>query len=363
MEASDDETWLKPDVAAYFEGCFGKRDMEALRLSLGQAPMQTTLRVNTLRTDAATALVQLQAELAPFNDRLVRRGCPPVVAYIHPALDDIIVIPSAPPAAHGGGGGGGGGAGEADAAPAASAKGAAGEAAAAAAAAAAARRPVIVVDRLCGEAVLRGADVFAKGILATSRVGVEAGAAVDVYADTARMPTRRGYDAEKLLRERAGGELGVGDRGGGGGRESKSGESKGGGSKGVGSLRAGAAAVEGDVSDSSDSSDSSMLLLTPSSSYDHLVYLGEGEARMHRGDIFRAESGLGLVMTAGVHGDAPPLNGVLPNLLLLQNWPCAMAIHWLGPKRGERVMDLCASPGNKVRKEEGRRREGGINLY
>ena len=43
----------------------------------------------------------------------------------------------------------------------------------------------------------------------------------------------------------------------------------------------------------------------------------------------------------------PALHGVLDSMIFLQNVPSAAAVHALGPRAGERVLDLCAAPGGK----------------
>ncbi|GLE06934.1 hypothetical protein PINS_up016715 [Pythium insidiosum] len=82
------------------------------------------------RDDAITAL---RSELAPFNARLASEsGRTPVEPVAHPQLADVVVIPSAP----------------------------------AVQSPRVAYEPEwrsIIVDRLCGEAVLRGSDIFARG--------------------------------------------------------------------------------------------------------------------------------------------------------------------------------------------------------
>lgn len=55
---------------------------------------------------------------------------------------------------------------------------------------------VVVVDRLCGEAVLRGANVFVRGVLVTDR-SVTAGDAVAVYADVSKATLTRGMSLQR----------------------------------------------------------------------------------------------------------------------------------------------------------------------
>ena len=52
-------------------------------------------------------------------------------------------------------------------------------------------------------------------------------------------------------------------------------------------------------------------------------------------------------MSARVY-DGPSLNGMLPAIAFLQNEPSALAVHWLDPQPGERIVDMCAAPGGKA---------------
>jgi 16S rRNA C967 or C1407 C5-methylase (RsmB/RsmF family) len=44
----------------------------------------------------------------------------------------------------------------------------------------------------------------------------------------------------------------------------------------------------------------------------------------------------------------PSLNGVLPDVLFLQNLPSQLTAHVLNPRPGSRVLDMCAAPGGKT---------------
>lgn len=53
-------------------------------------------------------------------------------------------------------------------------------------------------------------------------------------------------------------------------------------------------------------------------------------------------------VTATISG-CPALGDFLPEgSALLQNIPSIACVHVLNPKRGEAVLDMCASPGNKT---------------
>lgn len=111
-----------------------------------------------MRWTREEALAELRAALSEFNERLVQEtGRKPVEPFAHPVLSDVLVIPSAPRV-----------------------------------------KPrvefrddlkCIVVDRLCGEAVLRGSDIYARGIMSASS-GINAEDRVNVFVDLDHLSTR-----------------------------------------------------------------------------------------------------------------------------------------------------------------------------
>eukprot|EP00566_Odontella_aurita_P005253 CAMPEP_0113548616 /NCGR_PEP_ID=MMETSP0015_2-20120614/12988_1 /TAXON_ID=2838 /ORGANISM="Odontella" /LENGTH=622 /DNA_ID=CAMNT_0000449257 /DNA_START=64 /DNA_END=1932 /DNA_ORIENTATION=- /assembly_acc=CAM_ASM_000160 len=163
----------------------------------------------------------------------------------------------------------------------------------------------LIVDRLCGEAVLRGSDVFVRGVLAAD-AGIAEGEDLAVYAHLD-----------------GGGE----DEGDGGGGKKSAGSAK--------------AFPRG-------------LLLERYGG--RCVFLGTGAARCGRADMFRLPRGLAVDMSssssagaaAAVGPDLPPLNGVLESEMMLQNLPSAMVAHVLGPRSGEAILDMCSAPGGKA---------------
>uniref|UniRef100_A0A6V1QKU6 SAM-dependent MTase RsmB/NOP-type domain-containing protein n=2 Tax=Heterosigma akashiwo TaxID=2829 RepID=A0A6V1QKU6_HETAK len=131
-------------------------------------PQTTYLRVNTTKVTAEQVVEELQEWLSgEFQDRIAATGREVSKPYIHPILDDCVCIPNVPPrhqqddwefqddgAGH----------------------------------------RAAVVDRGCGEAVLRGAHVFACGLLAAGPY-LRAGQTVDVYVDLEEgRGTTRGLD-------------------------------------------------------------------------------------------------------------------------------------------------------------------------
>jgi 16S rRNA methyltransferase RsmB/F len=172
---------------------------------------------------------------------------------------------------------------------------------------------VVVVDRLCGEAVLRGADVFVKGILVADVVQIQKDQVVAVYADLGiqrkgATKTTRGQHLQHYT--------------------------------------------------------------------GHAVFLGLGTAACRRTHFFSRSHGLGVRMSALPWQRAgpvlPPLMSAdvaatansrnssktttttsLSQLLALgrvhaQNLPSALVAHVLDAQPGQVIFDMCAAPGGKT---------------
>ena len=259
-------------------------------------PGYTCVRVNTLQCpDVQAAARQLDEILGPL--RAARLGeasgtdsCQWPVQR-HELVPDVLLIPStpapAPPAM----------ATTTTAAAAAAAATAAskidasssssGSTSSAAAVAAATAPLAVVVDRLCGEAVLRGADVFAGGVRCAS-TGILVGSEVEVWCDLDNL-VKHGSDIAHYIGRR--------------------------------------------------------------------VLVSKGISRMGRVQMFREKRGLAVETKDRACGDAPPMNGVLPEILAQQNLPSAVVAHVLcgggdvsggGAAEGECIIDLCAAPGGKT---------------
>eukprot|EP00871_Galdieria_phlegrea_P002169 jgi/Galph1/2953/GphlegSOOS_G1631.1 len=140
--------------------------------------------------------------------------------------------------------------------------------------------PAVCVDSFCGEAVLRGADIYASGMIAME--------------STASL-----YQLVQIWMD-----------------------------------------PFGTITRGSTSFDTS-----------NLFYLGNGILKQHRKDIFvnlPFSRGLAIQVTQPVYF-APSLHDHLQSgMALLQNLPCAVVGHVMNPKPGQRVLDLCASPGGKT---------------
>ncbi len=168
---------------------------------------------------------------------------------------------------------------------------------------------VIICDRKCGEAVLRGSNIFLRGIVAADK-NVEKYDIVYVYAhldykkDSNGMifPTiRRGVVIDHYL--------------------------------------------------------------------GHCVFLGIGQVTCTRAEMFNQTKGLGVEMLNGIFkqsqkGDdsstqekyyttragplSPPMNDILSSKIMLQNLPSILVAHILQPKPKEIIIDLCCAPGGKT---------------
>nr|XP_057915780.1 tRNA (cytosine(72)-C(5))-methyltransferase NSUN6 isoform X2 [Doryrhamphus excisus] len=136
----------------------------------------------------------------------------------------------------------------------------------------------VVVGAQCGNAVLRGAHVFAPGMLACPK-HMKAGDVVSVFSDLEGKCTR-------------------------------------------GALRF----------------------------HGKRVFVGNGVAEKDRSSIFcsgEPARGVGVRMTEPLYA-TPSFDGLLPRLVFLQNLPSVVVGHVLGPRPGERILDMCAAPGGKT---------------
>lgn len=125
------------------QGGNAEEKLRKLKAWLGAPPQYTTVRVNTRRMSAEAAKSAVQDHL---DKNYVREGAAPLV-MIHPVLKDLLVLVSRQVPAR------------------------------------VVPLPTeVVVDRDCGEAVLRGAHVYIPGVLGAPK-WLKAGEKVAVYAD------------------------------------------------------------------------------------------------------------------------------------------------------------------------------------
>ncbi|CAI5706157.1 hypothetical protein KXD40_009700 [Peronospora effusa] len=149
-----------PDqVEKNLRAAYGEPHWTNIKRALARPPAFTAVRVNTLKLSRDEALQALKPHLDKFNTELVELDTSrqPIEAFAHPSLPDVIMIPSSP-------------SGQAIVKFNSELKS-------------------IVVDRLCGEAVLRGSDIFARGVMSASS-GINAEDQVNVFVDLDHNHTR-----------------------------------------------------------------------------------------------------------------------------------------------------------------------------
>jgi len=146
--------------------------------------------------------------------------------------------------------------------------------------------PPFILDVRCGEAVLRGANAFAPGVI-SCHTSVATNKKVALFADIRSKQLERGAKCK----------------------------------------------------------DSSELLADPG-----FAFVGIGIARMNRGDLFyrNAKSGVAVELVGTAGSEMPSLNGVAEDCAILQNLPSVFAGYALAPAPGMRVLDMCAAPGGKT---------------
>lgn len=142
-------------------------------------------------------------------------------------------------------------------------------------------RKEVVVDTSCGAALLRGAHIFAPGVLAMES-GTQLKELVNVFADLPGK-CKRGTATRYLCNEK--------------------------------------------------------------------IFLGVGEVLMQRHQLYNDSkeplSGIAVRMEHNVSG-VPTLGDLSDSEALLQNLPSIVCSRVLAPQPGERILDMCAAPGNKT---------------
>ena len=247
------------DVTAYLRGSGLDDKFIAQCSQFLQTPSATCLRVNVLRTtveDVAASLLELcRNELGHV---------PPL--FRHPALPECIILPTKynpglPSSTTSSG-------------------------------TRVSELPRVLVGRLCGEAVMQGAHVFAPGV-AAAPYDMRPGTEVAIYADTTDAVMRGGNTARDFFRK---------------------------------------------ASDISLRHDTSMLI-------------GWGISNMDRGQIFGNTEGAGKGRAITMKDRlwlAPPLSGWREADCMLQTLPAALAARVLDPQPHETILDMCAAPGGKA---------------
>eukprot|EP00802_Teleaulax_amphioxeia_P004669 Tamp_04673.p2 GENE.Tamp_04673~~Tamp_04673.p2 ORF type:complete len:592 (-),score=80.16 Tamp_04673:81-1856(-) len=226
-----------------------------------RTPSATCLRVNVLRTTVEDVAISLQ-ELC----RAELGHVPPL--YQHPALPECIILPTSQ-----------------------------NPALASSTTSSGARvrdLPRVLVGRLCGEAVMQGAHVFAPGV-AAAPYDMKPGMEVAVFADTTDAVMRGGTVTSESASFRKSSDMVVGDD-------------------------------------------------------DTSVLVGWGVSDMDRGQIFGSTEGAGkgrAIQMKGRQWLAPPLSGWRDDECMLQTLPAALVAKVLDPQPNESILDMCAAPGGK----------------
>ncbi|EFN59890.1 hypothetical protein CHLNCDRAFT_132901 [Chlorella variabilis] len=248
------------EVRQYLEAALGPQKLAEISAALARPPLATCLRVNTLRTSPQDLLRRLPEALAP-EDRALLETNP---AYVHPLLPDAVILPGTGPHA-------------VDYSRT--------------------RGLEVVVGRKAGESVMRGAHVFAPGMLAVSP-GIEKGDLVAVSVGL-ELPgsDRYAYTRGTVL---------------GSEHEAKQVEALGG-----------------------QAPDRSRL------------FIGIGRAELSRTEFFQGRGGIAVTMLERVFR-TPGCGDILPGDFMLQNVCSLVAAHVLAPRPGARVLDMCAAPGGKT---------------
>ncbi|KAH8416930.1 hypothetical protein KR222_006780 [Zaprionus bogoriensis] len=210
---------------------------------LCQTPRTTTYRINTLRGSVSDYKVKLQNKLSDVYGQKAPR------VYGLPELPEILCIGPLP----------------------APTERIFDEA-----------RREIIVDTSCGAAILRGAHIFAPGVLAME-TGTQLQELVNVFADLPGK-CKRGTATRYACDEK--------------------------------------------------------------------IFLGVGQVLMQRHQLYNNNteqplSGIAVQMLANVSG-VPALGDLSDADALLQNLPSIVCVRVLAPQPGERVLDMCAAPGNKT---------------
>ncbi|KXZ43831.1 hypothetical protein GPECTOR_79g110 [Gonium pectorale] len=271
-----------PEVAAYLRDALGNRRFEITAAALASPPTTTCLRVNTLKTSTEAVVSLLRQRLGP--------EWPEDTVRVHPQVPCAVLLRGSGP--H-----------PVDYGPAGAKE--------------------VLVSRKAGEAVLRGAAVYAPGVLAVSS-GVARGELVAVTVARERPGSTQTLHATAEL-----------------GEEAEAAETE------VLGLEPAPGAVPGAAAPAAlppGWTDSSQGPVAPRAG----MYVGVARTAMSRQEMFRARQGLALSLVEPVFR-VPPAADMLPEgWAMLQNLPSLVAALALAPTRGSRVLDMCAAPGGKA---------------
>ncbi|KEP61275.1 UNVERIFIED_CONTAM: NOL1/NOP2/sun family protein [Hammondia hammondi] len=234
--------------------------------------------------------------------------------------------------------------------------------------------PVILVDRRCGQAVLRGAHVFSGGVLASephlrvgemvevftlpsrlhkSKLAVECASvqrnremsslnASTVAALRSELPLHRqklpGADAHHVSEDiRAGGEERSTSA-------DKSEPASNGGLRGDGDC--GRSEAQNDETEQEHLASvlrgTYLRAALPERVRKTGIFCGRGIIRQNLGQVYAGKPGIAVEMESAID------LSTLPACLVAQNLPSIVVGHVLRPQPGEKVLDMCAAPGGKT---------------
>lgn len=246
VHLNDFQVSFEDEIDSSMTEAYGEVHWKEIKKALCRPPSVTSVRVNTMLWTVEEAMPVLQEALDEFNGRLEATGRPPILVRRDETVDDLLLIPSAPGAS---------------------------------------TSPIswnrnwkhVIVDRFCGEAALRGSDIFARGVMCAS--SLNEGDSVNVWVDIGHKTTRG---------------LAIGRHEG------------------------------------------------------TRVFIGHGLAVMGRSKLFSSDRGVAVKMSERVCPDAPPMNGILPGKVYVQNIPSCVVAHVVDPQPGDVVFDMCSAPGGKT---------------
>jgi len=254
------------EIEVYLSAVLGEARFRAISAAIVRPPLATCLRVNTLRYNSEDVLQRLKATLKATNPTFVKmvQENPALEPYIQPSVPMALIVPGSGPHDVDYSGTNG---------------------------------LEVIVGRKAGEAMLRGANAYAPGVLACTNdiaagdlvavsVGVEIKVSGSLYTPT--FGVTRGSVVPRHL----------------------------------------------DLDD-------------PRFPQRSKLFLGVGKALVPRTSMNPSSNGLVVALTDRVF-QAPALGGIMEGEVMLQNLPSLLAAIVLDPSPGSRVLDMCAAPGGKT---------------
>lgn len=250
-----------PEVETFLEECLGRERFASIASAITRPPLATCIRLNKLRstaTDVISRLPTVVLEEGNISKKDLEEKCTP---YVHPLLPMAIMIPGVGPNS-------------VDYEDCCQ------------------TGKEVIVGRMAGESILRGANVYAPGILAYTR-GIEQGDVVAVSTGVEKNGDGYGVTRGTVLKEHI--------------------------------------PLNDDRFPGRDR-----------------LFLGKGIAMMSRSEINPSGKGLVVKMTHRVYSLPSLGKEVLDGSYMLQNLPSLAAAAAVDPTPGSKVLDMCAAPGGKT---------------